>query len=208
MRRIRQYKINLKGIPLHRHLHPPVTYFSISDLDSQTLINIISYFSLSHEDHLIKVTQQLCTSLCCWSRLKYSTWYWWAFFYFKFFCSDKSPFCEATGTLWFWLLVDSALGFKSQGGSTISCDLFSLVRNDPQSQLWPGRCANLKVVWRNSPRKFTRNVRMNLTWPGHICASKSCMDLYLYLVSLICSKWRRWKTLMNTLYPIRAWPAS
>ena len=55
------------------------------------------------------------------------------------FCSDKSPFCGATGTLWYSLFrtsVVSARGFHSQGGCIIACTLLSLAHNDPQSQLW------------------------------------------------------------------------
>ena len=36
----------------------------------------------------------------------------------------------------FWTLDDSTNEFQSQGGSVISCALFSLVPNDLQSNLW------------------------------------------------------------------------
>ena len=48
-----------------------------------------------------------------------------SFFFFNF-CGDRSPFCGATGAL-FWTSVDSARGFQSQGGSIIAPTLCVMI---------------------------------------------------------------------------------
>ena len=74
------------------------------------------------------------------------------------FCGDKSAFCGATGTLCFGLRLTLPMGFKAQGGCTITCSICCLCIMDSQSQLWiprPGPGPNFTPLYGEATARET-----------------------------------------------------